>query len=233
MRFVSLLIVATALSGATITFQYSGAVNGLTIGESIDSGATFTDYQSGLLPVTVTSTSGFAGPVPVNFSTFCIEPLQGISAGTYTYTIDPLQDAPNSPGPMGTVKADLLRELFGRYYSSFQQPITAQLAAALQIAIWEIVQESSGPFSVSTGAIRYQSAANPDVIIQANALLASLDGTGPLLSNLYSIRGVSNQDLAFHAEVSVPEPATLVSTALGLLLAVQAARPRVRRFRKT
>jgi len=66
MRAISLYLLLTAAlaPAATISFTGSGTVNGLSIGESIDSGATVTDYQSGQLPVTVTSTStsGFADP---------------------------------------------------------------------------------------------------------------------------------------------------------------------------
>jgi hypothetical protein len=226
LSLVPLLAWASTVSGATITFSYNGNVNGLSIGESVNSGASFTEYQSGQLPIRVISTTGFAGPVPVDFMSFCIEPLQGISGGTYTYAINPLQNAPNSPGPMGTIKADLLRELFGRYYSTFQQTLTPQTAAAIQIAIWEIVQETSGPFNVSTGVIRYQSAAHNDVIILANTMLSSLNGTGPMLSNLYSLGGPNNQDLAFRSETPVPEPSTVALMAIGLAWGFRATRRR-------
>ena len=222
LAFVLCLGLTPLVPGATISFTFNGVTSGAMVGESVDSGATFTDYNSGQMSITVTGTSGFAGPVPTNFLSFCIEPLQGISAGStvYTFDIDEVQNAP-ATGVLGNIKADLLRELFGRYYSSFQQTLSVTTAAALQIAVWEINQEayvSGTPFSVSTGVIRYQSAANPDIIVQANNMLASLDGTGPLLTQLYALRNASSQDLAFHAEVGVPEPGTLGMLATGLLL---------------
>jgi hypothetical protein len=224
--------VAAGLPGATISFRFNGVVNGATVGESLDSGATFTDYGAGQMSLTVTGTSGFAGPVPTNFFSFCIEPLQGISAGTtvYTFDIDALPNAP-ATAPLGNIKADLLLELFGRYYTTFQQSLSVTTATALQIAIWEINQEayvSGTPFSVSTGVIRYRSLANPDIITEANNMLASLNGTGPMLTEIYALRNAGSQDLAFRAEVGVPEPATLGTFASGLLL-VGAAAARRRR----
>lgn len=227
------LTAATVLPGATISFRFNGVVNGATVGESLDSGATFTDYGAGQMSISVTGTSGFAGPVPTNFFSFCIEPLQGISSGStiYTFDVDALPNAP-ATAPLGSIKADLLRELFGRYYTSFQQSLSVTTATALQIAIWEINQEayvSGTPFSVSTGVIRYQSAADPNIVVVANNMLASLTGAGPMLTEVYALRNAGSQDLAFHAEVGVPEPATLSMLASGLLLVSARAIRRRRR----
>ena len=216
-----LLIVLTAglsAPAATISFTFNGEVNSSTVDRSLDSGATWTNTMSvGQMKVTVASTSGFASPVPTVFWTFCVEPQQSVSSGTsYTYTIDPLQDAPtNVSGGMGAVKADLLRELYGRYYPVFQNgTLSVTTAGALQVATWEIVRETSGTYNVLTGTTRFRNPSSSAVLTTANTMLASLNGTGPLLSQMYSIRGTTNQDLAFHSEVTVPEPSTAASLIL-------------------
>ena len=225
-RIVYLCAMCASLPAATISFTFNGAVNASAVQRSLDSGTTWTAQNVGQMQVTVSSTSGFAGPVPTVFWTFCVEPAQGISAGTsYTYDINPLQNAPtNVSGGMGAIKADLLRELYGRYYSTFQQTLTVVNASALQIATWEIIRETTATYNVSTGSIQFKDAASPNpnfaaIVLAANTMLSSLNGTGPMLTQLYSIQHATNQDLAFRSEVTIPEPGTCVLTALALALA--------------
>jgi len=201
---------------ATISFTFNGSVNSGTVQRSLDSGATFTNLTVGQMRMTVTGSSGFSGYVPASMLSFCLEPQQSVSAGTsYTYTIDPLDLAPtNVSGGMGAIKADLLRELYGRYYPSFQVNLTPLMATALQIATWEIVRETSGVYNVMTGSVRFQSPSIGNMLTEANTMLASLNGTGPMLQHLYAVRGTSNQDLAFHA---VPEPAPLGTLGAALV----------------
>jgi hypothetical protein len=206
-----------SLPAATITFTFNGLVNSSAVERSLDSGTSWTTLNVGQMRATVISTSGFSGPVPTVFWTFCVEPQQGVSAGTtYTYTIDPLADAPtNVSGGMGAVKADLLRELYGRFYPMFQDPsLSVTTASALQIATWEIVRETETDvngqlvLNLSTGLTRFQNGA-ANVLPTAQTMLNALQSPGgPMISDIYSIRHATAQDLAFRSEAQVPEPAT-------------------------
>lgn len=154
------------------------------------------------------------------FYTFCIEPREFVTiGGTYSYELVSLEQGTSNIGGMGVEKADKLRELFGRFYSDFSQPITTLQAGALQIAIWEIVREDSGTLNVYSGDIYFFTNPNENpagVVALAHSFVSAIDGTGPKASGLvalYSAGGV--QDLI--GQTSVPEPATFALTGFGLL----------------
>ena len=86
--------------------------------------------------------------------------------------------------------------------------MTAQQAAEFQLAIWEIVYETSGTYDISTGSVRSDSYNSG-----TNALLSSLDGTGRH-AELVALTNSTYQDLL--AEV-VPAPGALALSSLGMM----------------
>ncbi len=61
---------------------------------------------------------------------------------------------------MGSTKANVLRELYSDVYPVFGNDLdgitaTAVNALALQIATWEVVNETSGTYDPTTGSIRF------------------------------------------------------------------------------
>lgn len=154
---------------------------------------------------------GFPGPV---FYAFCIEPREFVSTGqTYVYDWSPLEEGTTNIGGMGEDKANLLRELFARYYRVFGAPLDATQAGALQIAVWEIVRETSGTLDPYQGTTRFQNPANQAALDLAAAYLESLTGTGPRLDSLFALIRVGVQDLVVQ---ETPEPA--FGGLVGLLL---------------
>lgn len=96
------------------------------------------------------------------FFAFCIEPREFVSTGsTYTYDFSSLDQGATNIGGMGVARADLLRELFGRYYPVIGAPLDATHASAMQIAIREIVRETSGTLNASNGNIMFQNPRMP------------------------------------------------------------------------
>jgi hypothetical protein len=99
-----------------------------------------------------TTVSGVPG-LSNQFVTFCIELNQPITTkpgmNQYTYNVAPLEDGglpglgyggPGNNGPLGTTKANEIRQLWGMHYGDVTDVVTA---AAFQITIWEIVY---GPY---------------------------------------------------------------------------------------
>lgn len=195
-------------------------------------------------------TGGDTGPFMTgnNFSTFCIELTQYITnnpspTGT-SYALQELQYAPDpginqgnpgSPSGMGTVRQNMLQQLFD---TKLADVTTATKAAAFQVAIWEIVFEAGGvtpnlPLDASAGNLKVN---NSTVATQANTYLAGITGT--YTGSTYILRAMSSLDSQDQVVWwpnpnpgdgnPVPAPAGLVLLASGLPFAVL----RLRRLRK-
>jgi hypothetical protein len=151
-----------------------------------------------------------------SFLAFCIEPREFVSSGsTYTYSLVPLAQGTTNIGGMGQAKADLLSELFGRYYPVLNAPLDAVHASAMQIAIWEIVRETSGTLDVSSGNISFRNPADAPALALAQTYLSSLNGTGPRAINLYALDEVGAQDVI--VQIQNPEPATIILMGVALI----------------
>jgi hypothetical protein len=196
----------------TICATFNGVNPGSDGQYSLDGGANWGNTgPAGLFNWTRTSGS-YAG-AQGNFWSFCTELGEHVGGGSnYCYDVRDLQDAPSS-GPMGSAKANLLRELFGRHYTpAFGSSLSGTVAAAMQLSIWEIVFENSGTLDLSTGnALLTNNDAS--AVVLAQSYLASLDGTGPLNNDLVVMSASGVQD---HI---IPTPGSLVLAGLGLFAA--------------
>jgi hypothetical protein len=156
------------------------------------------------------------GNLPGQFLAFCIEPREFVSQGSnYTYTVSTLEQGATNIGGMGVAKANLLRELFGRYDPVLSTQLDALHASAMQIAIWEIVRETSGVLNVTNGNIKFQNGADQAAVNLAQSYLSSLDGHGPMLNNLYALTNFGAQDVII--QYTTPEPATFLTLGTALI----------------
>jgi hypothetical protein len=140
------------------------------------------EYNSEPVPKVIVD-SGLKG----DFQTFCIDIWDWSSSSYNPYDVVALDKAPDplaAPiGGMGGVKAGRLAELLNRYWPE-TGALTNIQAAALQAAIWEIVNEDPGEFSaynVNTGTFSLSGGtlATDDRVKardQANSWLQSLTG---------------------------------------------------------
>ena len=109
-------------------------------------------------------------------------------------------------------------------------PLDQQKAAALQIAIWEIVREESGTLDVGSGITRFRYESMPGTMDLAQSYLDQIDGHGPwaagllaLISGTQTVAGT--QDLIVQ---DLPEPGTLGTAALACLASLCVIRRRRR-----
>ena len=75
---------------------------------------------------------------------FCIDPFHFSSHNALEYEVIPLSEAPKAYNPfysgeMGAAKAEKISKLWAMAYAPFASTIGNSAAAAIQIAIWEIV----------------------------------------------------------------------------------------------
>jgi hypothetical protein len=144
---------------------------------------------------------------------FCIE----LPQGAYNGPVDvlSLQDAPLPPlfgSPMGTNKANAIRELWGRDFdSSWITGQNRQMAEAFSAAIQEIVYETDLVWDV-TGGAGFHVGADVEQAAIANTWLSQLNGNSAyFVNNLVAISTTDGQDYV----VQTPEPATLSLLAFG------------------
>lgn len=202
---VGALGLAQAASAATLTATFNNVGPYNSVSASTDGAANFSGFASGLM--NWTKTGGDYAGVNGNFTTFCIELTEHVSnGGSYTYNIVSTDLAPTSLGGMGLAKAAELSELFGRFYAGLDFDNSDDMTA-MQLSVWNIVYDgdhtlAAGPFQVSNGGAYFG---------LAQSMLGALDGTGPHAS-LLAMAAVGVQDQI------IPEPASLVLLAAGLLL---------------
>jgi hypothetical protein len=139
---------------------------------------------------------------------FCIDLSQSPAANYATFDVVPLTEAPDPTFIGSTItvdKADLLRELWGRHYST---SMTDQQAAEFQLAVWELIFETSGVYDISSGSVK-----SNHYISGTNALLCGLDGTGPM-ANLVVLSHPDYQDML----AQVPCPGAVMLCSIGMVM---------------
>lgn len=140
-----------------------------------------------------------------SFLAYCVEPAQPFaltSKGFKTYTA----------GSFTGSQATLLQSL---YSSSFQSVHSGNQQAAFQLAIWEIITETSGSAlkitaGANQGSFYLTSTDQPSNAVQALAthyLSAAQSYNGPALYSLTKLSNATYQDLVVATAVTaVPEP---------------------------
>jgi len=195
---------AAGASADTLSALFNGASPSRNVSLSLDGGESYDTVTAGLM--NWTRTGGSSDAPAGDFTTFCIELDEHVAPShTYNYDVVPIADAPTSLDGMGELKGDLLGELFDLYYGTSNFAF-GDVAAAFQIAVWEIVYDdgvdlAGGIFRVANSGSHYG---------LADDMLDGLTGQyqGAPVIGLAS-RGSQDQ-------VTVPEPASLGLLLLGI-----------------
>ena len=207
--------------------------------------ATFANVNPGevvTIPVGSGTESGWAGVYNFNnasgavsgsFSGYCIDIAQNIFANqTVTFGVAALSSAPVDgiqPTAMGTLRANLIGELWfndqGLVGSSNSN------AAAFQIAIWEIINETKTnkdgtlALNINSGSF-YATDSDATTLTTANTWLSQLNlaGTGSTASNLIALTSLNYQDYVLQGPPSpgpetsaAPAPSGLVLCFIGMI----------------
>lgn len=137
---------------------------------------------------------------------FCIDIAtdQHVGLPLYTdYNYTPLASAPTSvAGPMGATAAANIEKLWAAYYTDASS--SSVKAAALQVAIWEVVAAGTGTYTLTVSG-------NSDVTSQATTYYNSLGS----LTAQADLVALTDNGQAY--VVPVPEARSLIAGALLLL----------------
>jgi hypothetical protein len=172
------------------------------------------------------------------FLAMCIEISEPVSLGQRyrDYRYSALKNAPDS-GVMGAGKAALLGELFDEIYPEFGgdidgQPARPWNALALQVAVWEIVNEDGPTLDPYAGTVRFRNdrtfhgrrSLAGQSIAAADRWLKGLDGGTRIGPRLAAISKPGNQDLVVerppqHQPIPSPDSLWLVAGMLAMAAA--------------
>jgi hypothetical protein len=215
-------------TGDSITL-HTTSPSGNTIGAQVLAGIETFSRSGG------TDTSTLVGG-PNGFLAFCLEPFEDAAINaTYTYTVAPLASAANSSisGGIGALKATQIAELFGQFAPNLATPMAATQAAALQVAIWEIVSElPSNPFDVLHGNTYFSTPGSGDAVDMLNTAqgylnyITSANGLGPQAQGLTALTSSGHQDMLVQIVSAAPEPGTWLMMILGFGLVGKTMRSR-------
>ncbi len=210
---VSILALAAPASASVIQLQKfnAGKIKSV-VSVSRNGGANFFSTTAGLGAFDVVASTQVGVDVGARIYSYCAEIWEDLIPNT-SYSVGDLSLGSTYQGGMGTVRANLVRELFARFQPSINADILNDTAAALQLALWEIISETDGTLNLSAG--RIQSAGATPINSLAQSYLNTLTGTDARVNNVYSLTNVGGQDLML--QVDVPEPATFGLLGLGLL----------------
>ncbi len=170
------------------------------------------------------------------FKTYCTQINEHINYNqTVTYqqvALEAVPDSPPAPGPMGALKATVIRDLYARFYHTVKASGSDTLNAAFQCLVWEITHENTnaqtaagvlGQLDLGKGAFQLKVDGNNNnagVFGAANSMLAELGGSSDddfrFLSNGDNLRGLRH-DTAQDQILVVPIPAPALMAAAGLL----------------
>jgi len=228
--FVSAVVAAGIAAGAHATdwtMTFTNVSPNTIVGINYNGGRSFSAAPAGSYSSVYAGRMQWNGPYGKTYTTYCTQLNEHVNWNqTITYTeteVENVPDAPGTPGPMGTIKAQILRDLYARHYAAVKASSSNELNAAFQVAVWEITHENlnaadaSGALAqlnLGTGAMQMNTAANAGVYAAANALLADL-GVGGFMSfdGLLGLTNASYQDQL----IVVPLPVPAMLAGLGLL----------------
>jgi len=148
-----------------------------------------------------------------NFDAFCLEPDQEFpSLPNVPYTVVDLESAPpegSSIGNMGAGKANLVRELWGRFRNAVGSDNTK--AAAFQMALWELVADTGKDLAAGAFVADASTGSGVAVKNQAQAWLDQVNGAGPK-ANLLALTSPIDQDQVFEVPPTTQLKAGMTAT---------------------
>jgi hypothetical protein len=221
------------LNAATVNWHYTSNTPSDTIRRTVDGGTSYFTTNLGYFNC-VRDGGDFTGTLrgpdssTSTFIAFCAEPREFVNDNVnYFYTTAPLSEGTTNIGGMGTVKANRLNILIGHFLPDFDVAIPNtsagyQKAAALQVAVWEIVRESlANPLNVYAGQVMFNTESRAGTLALAQTYLDTVSDNGIvhpaphfnlMALNSGTLLSAGNQDLLVQY---IHEPGTLSLLGIG------------------
>lgn len=217
MKLITTLTILGTLSVGAFAFptlQLTGTGKGGNVKVSLNSGGNYNSFFAGEMKLKLNT-----GSSVTNFSGFCTDSDIHVSGSAWNVTIT---DTSNLD-PNGARIANLVNTYLPGIIASGSN----DQARALQLVIWELSEESSSTFDLTTGSFRAKS--TDDGALSAGTLSAAttyLSNMGTSVAPFYMSGFNGNNQLSQNMVAPVPEPASMGALALGVIGLVRRRRNR-------
>lgn len=139
---IAAMMFAAGANAEFINVQFTGTGQGKSV--RVSNFGNQMDVFAGQLKHTLSGGTGDAAAFNGNYLTFCSDLYQFVTSSTKTYEIVPIDQIPGA-SPMGLPRAWAVQSLFDGFGNqALASNADSNLAAAFQIAVWEIVTDYSG-----------------------------------------------------------------------------------------
>lgn len=217
--FLAAAAFSASASAEFVTVQCPGVGAGRSV--SVTHGGTVRNVFAGQILLNLTNSS--SGALNGSWKSFCTELSQYIyvNGAAQTYQVLSVSEVP-IPGPaMGQARADAIARMFN-YAGGTQYGANADLAAAFQIAVWEVSNDYDGTaasLSLSAGNLQGPSLAAA-IVGNVNTLLAAAANTSGFGSQLIGLGNTSYQDQIIDPTAAIPTPGALAMLGCAGLIGI-------------
>lgn len=224
----SLLVAASAATADTVQMRFTSVGAGRNVNVSI--GSSSFNCFAGQLNHNFSNGTGAAAGIGGIRATFCSDLTQAAAPITSTFTLTGIQNLPVTVGygPMGASKQQAVYDLYAAANGA-QLGSDADMAAAFQLALWEVIYDYSGSASslnLASGQMKAGStngsSLNSSIASRVSQLFAAI-GTNVAQTGLLGFSSGQFQDQILQVQV-VPLPAAAMIGILGLGVAGVARR---------
>jgi len=214
----ALLATADAAQADTIGVVFTGTQRGQNV--AIDSPWHDGNVFAGQLKHTLSNGTGASSALNGHWITFCTDLNQYVTQSVQSYDVVSVSSMPDNQ-PMGALKAAAIADMYTYAAGSHLLTTTSNdLAAAFQLAVWEIVIDYTAAaghnLSITSGSFQATatggSALTAGVSTQLSNLFAAVGNVSGTTS-LIGVRSGSSQDQL----IPVPAAGPLALAGLGLL----------------
>jgi len=175
----------------------------------------YTQYgQNDARHVYVGAFTTVASDTPDSFLAWCVDIFQRTFFGSTATDFDRKTASAAQLAP----KTALLNTLASQSLADVQNSLTS---AAFQLAVWEIVNETSSIYDFTSGSFRATNASDGSIVLAQQWLDTLPNASAAPFYNVSILESASRQDLAVFTKVpvfaDVPEPSSIAVMLAGLM----------------
>ena len=226
MRFIAgiaaFAIAAGTAAADTVQMRFDHVGSGRNVRVSI--GSQSFNCFAGQLVHNFSGGTGAAGGLTGNLTTFCSDLTQEVSYTGATYTLTGIQNLPQSSGfaAMGDTKKQAIYDMYAAAHGD-QMGSNADMAAAFQLAIWEVIYDYDGThtssLSLGSGNLKVGNTSGGTLssgVLACASLLFNAIGQNAAQVGLMGFRNGTYQDQILQTVSVVPLPTAGLAGMVGL-----------------